>query len=120
MNTTGTQRDIQKLREAFGDDPMMSYTLQNLEERLENVSARETITEHPIMTEFIQGLHNSLKGIDHRLSSEKSDTLTDRQRDGLIDLKKVYEYFVQVFSSPSGEVERIQRSLEDIKKANSI
>ena len=120
MHTTQIKRDIEKLKMSFPDSLIMGYQLRELEERLKQAEDKDQITGHPLMQKYVETLRSQVKGIEERLATEKSDTLTDRQRDSLIDVKQVYEYFIQVFSPADQAIADVQRSVDGIKKANNI
>src|SRR5438034_8955995 len=120
MNHTATFRDIERMKATFLDHQPFQQMMDNLEERLKNAVDREELANHPIIQELVQNLRSQVAGIKTRLETEKSDTLSEKQRDGLIDLKRVYEKLISTFMPPTDEISNITRSIEEIKEANNI
>jgi hypothetical protein len=80
----------------------------------------ENLLEHDGIKIIVENVTQDIKALNHRLQTEKSDTLPEDKRNALIDVRDYMEWFMSLFDTARSDIseieEEVENNLEDEKE----
>jgi len=82
----------------------------------------DSLKGHEGIKIILEKLTGDLDGMDEVLKTASSDELSDKQRDRIIDRKRLYQWFIGFFKDPEAEMQSLDKIIneeEEFVKTNS-
>lgn len=124
MNFEFIQSKITKLKNIFVNHHAAADNIAEIEsweKTLQKIRLMDDLKQHAGIKMILIDLDLEVKKISNRIDSEKSNTLPDRERDGLIDKREIFNKFISYFSTANLESleKEIDSNLEGNQKYDS-
>jgi hypothetical protein len=108
------KKKIQSVRDEYDEDSqrIMDKWLTDLSE----IEGIKELSSHMVIQSFMSRLRTQIEGINRQLQEKKSKDLPDKERDGLLDRKILFQNFISIFEGIEAREASILRSIEDLDK----
>lgn len=105
---------IQQLRDKFLNADISDHRMiDDWEARAKKALITNSLKKHEGILMIIEKIKEDIKDINDVLVTAKSNELSDSERNSLIDVKKFYKWFLQLFTDSREVLESIDKEIED-------
>ncbi len=119
MNFEFIQSKITKLKNIFVNHHAAADNIAEIEsweKTLQKIRLMDDLKQHAGIKMILIDLDLEVKKISNRIDSEKSNTLPDRERDGLIDKREIFNKFISYFSTAN--LESLEKEIDSNLEGN--
>lgn len=113
LGNTGILQNINELRQRLVGNEDHQEIVSDWEAQAKRLLIMNNLQEHEGVKMIIDQVKDDIGKMEHRLKTEKSDALSDTQRDALIDVIAYLTWFVSIFTTTQSELDELSQSVEN-------
>ena|ERR1044072_873206 len=115
-----TLKNIDQLKEKFAQAGVREYddTFRQWETEYKRAFIQADLANHDAIKMLIEKVTTDIEQMDYLLKTADSTKLPDKERDRVIDRKKIYQDFLSFFDVATRTKETIEGEVEQNIKAN--